>query len=73
MSLFSWFAQKSDLSTSKNSPETIQKELTAFNNTSMWPVAKARPNTVVKQHIFVNEMNHKHSHQEVTKLQKKTV
>ncbi len=71
MSLFSWFSKQSNAKVNKNCPDTIEKELQTFNNTSMWPIATARKSTVVKQQIYLNEINNKKSQKQHTELKDK--
>lgn len=59
MSLFSWFTKHNLAKANQNCPDAIKQELKSFNNASMWPTAKARNTTVVKQQIFINETNNK--------------
>ncbi|MBA6329424.1 hypothetical protein H4J46_15965 [Colwellia sp. MB02u-6] len=49
MALFSWFLRRTKVSSTKNSKALIEKELTVFNNNTMWPIAKVRINTVLQQ------------------------
>jgi septum formation topological specificity factor MinE len=49
MALFSWFLRRTKVSSTKNSKALIEKELSVFNNNTMWPIAKVRINTVLQQ------------------------
>jgi hypothetical protein len=54
MTLFSWFIQSTKIKTQKNDKTSLEQELTTFNNNTMWPIAKVRNNTVVKQQEYIN-------------------
>jgi len=49
MALFSWFLRRKKVSSTKNSKTLIEKELSVFNNNTMWPTAKVKINTVLQQ------------------------
>lgn len=54
MSLFSWFIRPTRVKSPKNNKMSLEQELTTFNNNTMWPIAKVRNNTVVKQQEYIN-------------------
>lgn len=59
MSLFSWFSQKKFSSPKRDDKKVIQRELDMFNNNTMWPIAKVRSATTVKQQQYINGVQEK--------------
>lgn len=57
MVLFSWFLRRTKDSSTKNSKTLIEKELSVFNNNTMWPIAKVGINTVLQQE-YANSTAH---------------
>ncbi|WP_206485389.1 hypothetical protein [Thalassotalea sp. G2M2-11] len=59
MPLFSWFIgnQKAKRTTNKNSQ--LQITQSAFNQSTMWPIAKVRRNTLVKQQEYTQSSKNK--------------
>ncbi|WP_085297037.1 hypothetical protein [Cognaticolwellia mytili] len=58
MSLFSWFIRTTRVKSPKNNKVSLEQELTIFNNNTMWPVAKVRKNTVLRQQEYINSVRH---------------
>jgi len=59
MSLFSWFNQKSLSSSKRDDKAAIKRELETFNNNIMWPIAKVRTTTTIKQQQYINGVQDK--------------
>lgn len=59
MSLFSWFNQKSLSSIKRDDKAAIKRELETFNNNTMWPIAKVRTTTIIKQQQYINGVQDK--------------
>ena len=58
MALFSWFMSRTSVNSAKNNQATLERELSTFNNNTMWPTAKVRGNILIQQQKFVTAASH---------------
>ncbi len=58
MALFSWFISRTSVNSAKNNQASLDRELSTFNNNTMWPTAKVRGNVIIQQQKYVSATSH---------------